>query len=115
MYDYRRSADPQVGFATEAEAEEWHEHMFVTTLTEMLRDVEQAWRCQLGSELFAAAVDCARAGLVAHELFALLDSDMVAYTGDQQWAHNAPLLTYGPTLPYWHPLVRQEVDDEMPF
>ena len=114
-FDYRRSADPQVGFATEEEAAEWQEYMFVNELTAMLHDVEQAWRCQLGSELFAACVDCARAGHMSHELFALLDNDMVAYTGDDRWHHNAAPLAYGPDLPYGHPIKRQEVDDELPF
>ena len=115
MYDYRRSADPQVGFRDEAEAAAVHRRMWQDALTEVLHAVEQDWHCQLGSELFAAAVDCARAGLMTHELFAWLDSDMVADTGDARWHHNAPLLTYGPTLPYWPPLVRQEVDSVLPF
>lgn len=98
--------------------ESWEEAMQVSFEAELgrtLHAVEQAWRCQLGSELFAACVDCARAGLVTHEHFACLDSDMVAYTGDQDWAHNAPALVYGPALPDWHPIKRQEVDDELPF
>ena len=115
MYEYRRSAAPQVGFATEAEAEEVHRRMWQDALAEVLHAVEQDWRCQLGSALFAAAVDCARAGLVTHELFTWLDSDMVADTGAARWHHNAPALVYGPHLPWWHPLVRQEVDSVLPF
>ena len=115
MYDYRRNADPQVGFRDEAEAEEVHRRMWQDALAEVLYECEQSWRCQLGSELFAAAVDCARAGLVTHELFAWLDSDMIADTGDDRWHHNAPALVYGPHLPWWHPVARQEVDDELPF
>ena len=115
MYDYRRSADPQVGFRDEAEAEEVHRRMWQDALAEVLYECEQSWRCQLGSDLFASCVDCARAGHMSHELFALLDNDMVAYTGDDRWHHNAPALVYGPHLPWWHPLVRQEVDDELPF
>ena len=78
------------------EAEEWQEQSF---LAETLEEVEQAWRCQLGSVLFAAAVDCARAGLIQNAYFAALDRDMVAYYGDQDWHHNAPPLKYGPHLP----------------
>ena len=81
------------------EAEEWQEQSFLDSLAETLKEVEKAWRCQLGSDLFAAAVDCARAGLVTHEYFAVLDSDMVAYYGDQDWHHNAAPLVYGPHLP----------------
>ena len=109
-----RSPEPWT-FDSPEEAEEYMRSVFEEELNRTLSIVEQDWRCQLGSELFASAVDCARAGLMTHELFALLDSDMVADTGDDRWHHNAPLLKYGPELPYWHPIKRAEVDADIPF
>tara|TARA_R100000234_G_scaffold112349_1_gene85934 strand:- start:255 stop:596 length:342 start_codon:yes stop_codon:yes gene_type:complete len=81
------------------------EAQFLDNLTAMLHDVEQAWRCQLGSDLFAAAVACARAGLVVHPDFVLLDTDMVAYLGDRDW-HLHTRLVYGPV---------QRVEHDLPF
>ena len=101
--------------STLEEAEEWQEQSFLHSLAETLEEVEQAWRCQLGSDLFASCVDCARAGLIQNKYFDVLDSDMVAYYGDQDWHHNAPPLKYGPHLPWWHPIKRAEVDDDLPF
>lgn len=113
MY-YGTRADPQTVGPTEEEMERMRES-WVTQIHEGLVALATAWRCQVGDDRFKRHCVEAQAGRITHPDWPWVDHDLRMEEGHREWWLHMRGPQHGPRLPYGHPLVRQEVDDEMPF